>query len=521
MRHSGRGEVRRPAADGRGVDQGNLSGGASVVVDLSAHAASLAGTARARSRHLPLGPAPARPLIDQLEAELARFDGHPDTAEAFAAAGERARALAAAGGGGAEATRSAALAYAADALTALKLERALPQSAVSELVSTVASALGCSTEAASLDLFLRAASSPRLLELPPLVTVELQLGLLVALAPVSDVSLWSGGPLAELGCLVNAGDAQPTRRVRHVARATLDGVPDGGVSERGWIHSVPVKRWQQPYAALVARARPDCRERAVVFLEEAAALLAPVLERNMLLERNAARERALVDSGERRLLRLGFDLHDGPIQDLVALATDVRLAGTQVSEHVDGPARELVAGRLEDLTGQIVELDRTLRELAQSLEPTSVLESSLTDVLQREVDSFRARTHIRVALDLAGNLDSLTASQRIALYRIVQESLANVREHSGAKEVQIRVHGGERGTEAHIVDDGRGFEVAKTLIRAAKRGRLGLVGMGERVRLLGGRFDVQSSPGGPTSISLVLPRWQPVAAVELADPALG
>ena len=73
---------------------------------------------------------------------------------------------------------------------------------------------------------------------------------------------------------------------------------------------------------------------------------------------------------------------------------------------------------------------------------------------------------------------------------------------------------------AQIVDDGRGFEVAKTLIRAAKRGRLGLVGMGERVRLLGGSFDVDSRPGGPTSISLVLPRWQPVAAADVTEPAL-
>ena len=502
------------------MDRVSLNGGASVVVDLSAHAASLARTARTRSSDLQLEPPPVPPLLDELEASLARFDGHPDTAEAFAAAGVRARALAAAGGGGDEALRSAALAYAADALTGLKLERALPQSAVSDLVSTVASALGCSTEAASLDLFLRAASSPRLLELPPLVTVELQLGLLVALAPVSDVSLWSAGPLGELGCLVHVGDAQPTRRVRNVAQATLEGVPDGGVSERGWIHSVPVKRWQQPYAALVARARPDCRDRALVFLEEAGAILAPVLERNMLLERNAARERALVDSGERRLLRLGYDLHDGPIQDLVALAADVRLAGSQVAEHVDGRAREVVAGRLDDLSAQIVELDRTLRELAQSLEPTSVLESSLTDVLRREVDSFGSRTHIQATLDLVGDLDSLTASQRIALYRIVQESLANVREHSGANEVQIRVHSGERGTEAQIVDDGRGFEVATTLIRAAKGGRLGLVGMGERVRLLGGSFDVESRPGGPTSISLVLPRWQPVATADTTEPAL-
>jgi len=114
----------------------------------------------------------------------------------------------------------------------------------------------------------------------------------------------------------------------------------------------------------------------------------------------------------------------------------------------------------------------------------------------------------------------MSASQRIALYRIVQEGLANVREHSKAKHVQIRVHGGASGTLAEIVDDGHGFEVAKTLIRAAKNGRLGLVGMGERVRLLGGTFDVDSRPGGPTTLRLVLPHWQPVAQSRAEEPKI-
>jgi len=479
-----------------------------VVVELSDHAASFAGNARSRR------------LLDDLEADFARFDGHPDTAAAFAAAGRRARALAAAAGGDDAALRSAALAFAADALTGLKLERSLPEGTAAEMISAVATAVDSSTEAASLDIFLRAASNPRLLELPPLTAVEAQLGLLVALAPIADVSLWTIDPLGELTRLAHVGNGDPTRRVRNAARAALEGTGAGDTSERGWIHSVPVKRWQQPYGALVVRARPDCRARALTFLQEAAALLSAVLERDMLLERNAERERALVESGERRLLRLGFDLHDGPLQDLVALSADVRLAQMQVSEHIGGRTGRLFAGRLEDLTSQIAEVDRTLRELAQSLEPTSVLDQPLVDVLEREVEAFERRSKTRVLLELDGDLDAMTASQRIALYRILQEGLANVREHSKAKHVRIRVHGGPNGTEAEITDDGRGFEVAKTLITAAKRGRLGLVGMGERVRLLGGRFDVDSRPGGPTTLKLVLPRWRPVASSQLNEPEL-
>ena len=63
-----------------------------------------------------------------------------------------------------------------------------------------------------------------------------------------------------------------------------------------------------------------------------------------------------------------------------------------------------------------------------------------------------------------------------------------------------------------ITDDGDGFEVARTLQDAAQRGRLGLVGGSERVRLLGGTFDVRSRVGGPTTVSVTVPRWQPLAA---------
>jgi signal transduction histidine kinase len=66
-------------------------------------------------------------------------------------------------------------------------------------------------------------------------------------------------------------------------------------------------------------------------------------------------------------------------------------------------------------------------------------------------------------------------------------------------------------TSLDIVDDGRGFDVPRTLVRAARRGRFGLLGMSGRVRLLGGRFDVQSRPGGPTVISVLLPAWRPLA----------
>src|SRR5262249_44730677 len=171
----------------RDVDQDKSGRRGSLLIDLSAQASHLASTTQTASAERSVGLAPPYALLDELEAEFARFDGHPDTASAFAAAGTRARAIAAAAGGGTDAIRAAAVIYAADALAGLKLERALPEGTVADMVSTVAAKVGCSPDATALDLFVRAASNPRVLELPPLIAVEVQMGLLLSLAPVSDV----------------------------------------------------------------------------------------------------------------------------------------------------------------------------------------------------------------------------------------------------------------------------------------------------------------------------------------------
>jgi signal transduction histidine kinase len=84
--------------------------------------------------------------------------------------------------------------------------------------------------------------------------------------------------------------------------------------------------------------------------------------------------------------------------------------------------------------------------------------------------------------------------------------------------VAIIITGTRGSVELRVTDDGAGFEVARTLQDAAQRGRLGLVGSSERVRLLGGTFDIRSRTGGPTTIALTLPRWQPLVAEH--EPAL-
>jgi signal transduction histidine kinase len=308
------------------------------------------------------------------------------------------------------------------------------------------------------------------------------------------------------------GEGSASRDARKLARRVLAGEvvePASGAS----LLAAPVERWQQrPIAALVGRAEAGQRERCLAFMREALAMLAAILDRDDLLARNAASERTLVEASERKLTRLGLDLHDGPLQDLALLADDLRLFRDQLERVLDNRAEgKLVRGRVDDLEAQLVALEAELRQLSKSVRAPLRLTRPFPLALRDITDDFAERTGRKTRLRLSGDLGVLSNSQQIALLNIAQEALSNVREHSDASEVTVSVAMEEAGVEAQIIDDGKGFDVERTLVNAARGGRLGLAGMYERVRLLGGQCRIESRSGGPTVISVTIPRWKPVA----------
>ena len=125
--------------------------------------------------------------------------------------------------------------------------------------------------------------------------------------------------------------------------------------------------------------------------------------------------------------------------------------------------------------------------------------------MQRVTDAFAKRTGILPETDYRGDLAQLSDSQQIALLALIQEALSNVRKHGEATSVQISLVSDPDGIRVTVSDDGRGFDPETTVAPAARAGRLGLVGMHERVRMLGGRPQIESCPGGPTVISAFLP----------------
>jgi signal transduction histidine kinase len=224
-----------------------------------------------------------------------------------------------------------------------------------------------------------------------------------------------------------------------------------------------------------------------------------------------ARERELLEASERKLARLGFDLHDGPLQDLVLLGQDLHLFGDQLDRvrRIADSERGLLRGRLEDLQAQLEALEASLRLISTSAHASVLSNRPFATAVGDLASVFAARSGIDPRVRLEGDLASISPSQRITLLSVVGEALNNVREHSDASKVEVTIALEPGGVRAQVLDDGQGFDVEAMLVSAARRGRIGLAGIYERVRLLDGACEIDSRPGGPTTVCITLPRWKP------------
>jgi signal transduction histidine kinase len=185
--------------------------------------------------------------------------------------------------------------------------------------------------------------------------------------------------------------------------------------------------------------------------------------------------------------------------------------------HAD---RQRVLGRFEDLQARLVAMDGDLRRISLLVQSPFLHAKPVEEVLRELTDEFTARTGVRPTTQLSGTFTDLTDSQQIALIGLLREALSNIREHSEATHVGISVRTHQGAIEATVTDDGRGFDPEATLVRAARDGHLGLVGMHERVRMLGGQTNIDSRPGGPTVISISLPP-APAASQRRPPPRTG
>ena len=419
------------------------------------------------SRSLAAALTPVTTVLDELGV-AAPGDGRD-------AAAANARTLAHAYGDGPEGTAAAAVAYAAELVGAVADDLVARPDHLRRVIDALQARAGVPRVALGREL-LRA---PR----------PSGLSLLGTLTGARAVSLWAeqtNGANRRVAHAGQVGDGAPVADEETVS-LSIAARPSGGVLT---VYGVDPRAPE--LGPLLAAASPA---------------MASLLERETSRDREQWREE-VAGAVERRLARVRFDLHDGPQQDVILLAEDVRLFRDQLGPLLEGSADQRRAlGRLDDLEAQLLALDGDLRRLSTSVQSPFLSPGSLLESLQRVAGAFAKRTGILPETDVSADLSGLSESQEIALLALVQEALSNVRKHGDASTVRIVIAPDPEGIRAQVTDDGRGFDPETTVARAARAGRLGLVGMHERVRMLGGQTRIESQPGGPTVVSAVLPRW--------------
>ena len=205
--------------------------------------------------------------------------------------------------------------------------------------------------------------------------------------------------------------------------------------------------------------------------------------------------RRLVTAQEDERRRVARELHDSVGQLLSALM----LAVGAVRDS--GPLPVVAMARLDDVQRIADEMGRTTHDLAVRLRPTALDDFGLYVALQNDLKEWSSRTGVEVHFQASGLESSrLLPEVETALYRVLQEALTNIVKHAEAHLVSVVVERQDGQAVAVVEDDGVGFDPD-----AVGAGRLGLVGMRERVTLIGGTLQVESGPGSGTTLRVRVP----------------
>jgi signal transduction histidine kinase len=224
------------------------------------------------------------------------------------------------------------------------------------------------------------------------------------------------------------------------------------------------------------------------------ASLASLHEERMAILRQGLAQVTAAQEDERR--RIAQELHDGIGPALASLNLRLRTA-RKVLEKDNHPVSEEIE-ELADLTRASI---RDIRRLIHDLRPAALDELGLVPALREYVARYQEEQGLEVLVALPESDERLSAPLETALFRIIQEALANVAKHARARRVEISMTRDGSDVTLCITDDGQGFDP-----RASRPGtHLGLWSMGERVEQLGGEFEVESAPGAGATVRVVIP----------------
>lgn len=211
-------------------------------------------------------------------------------------------------------------------------------------------------------------------------------------------------------------------------------------------------------------------------------------------------QRRLLTEREQERKHLARELHDQVIQDLLSINYHLE------EVESDEPAASVLQAELMEIRDSIRTLIADLRRICGTLRPPTIDSLGLGAAIQSYTQVWSERTGVAVALDLAPNLGRLPEAIELSIFRIVQEGLSNIRKHAQATTVQICLeHTSPRTLMISIADNGQGLTGDFNFSTLATQGHYGLLGISERVALLGGRLKLQNRTEGGLFMEVEIP----------------
>jgi signal transduction histidine kinase len=220
--------------------------------------------------------------------------------------------------------------------------------------------------------------------------------------------------------------------------------------------------------------------------------------RHEMDEREALR-RKLLHAQEEERRRIARELHDQMGQNLTALNVGLK-------SLLDDQSRSGLGSRVQHLQELATQTARDLHRVAVELRPAALDDLGLVKAIRALIETWSTRYRIDVDFE-AGQYNAAGISSEIEtiLYRIIQEALNNVAKHSGATRVALVLRRTEEQVQAIIEDDGRGFDAPGTSQSGNGSGRLGLLGIRERLGIVGGNFKIESAPKRGATLFVRIP----------------
>jgi signal transduction histidine kinase len=197
---------------------------------------------------------------------------------------------------------------------------------------------------------------------------------------------------------------------------------------------------------------------------------------------------------EREKWELARKLHD----ELGGLLTAAKMDLSWLQSRLEGA---VIQERLSQLGGVLDEAMDLKRRVVEELRPSLLDHFGLPTAVRAYVESTCSKEGLSVAVDLVHGCESMEKETSIALFRIVQEGLANIIRHAHAHTVKLDMHGDEQSCVLTLADDGRGFDADSPEFRWSH----GLMGMRQRAEGLGGRLEIKSRVGVGTTLSVAVP----------------